>query len=107
MFMKTIDRLPTGPDWTCKLVRIQGDLEPTTEQGPADEDSNTEELELWLHDPVACIRELIGNPSFHGEIAYAPEKVYLDSHGRTRRYDEMWTGDWWWRTQVSIWDNAN
>ena len=97
--MKTIDKLPTGPEWTCKLVHVQGDLEPA-EDGPTDD----EELELWLRDPVACIRELIGNPAFHGQIAYAPEKVYLDCHGRTRRYDEMWTCDWWWRTQVSTWN---
>jgi len=100
MFMKTIDKLPTGPEWTCKLVRVQGDLEPTEEE-PVDENPNAKELELWLHNPVTCIRELIGNPSFHGEIAYALEKVYLDCQGRTCHYDEMWTGDWWWRTQVS------
>lgn len=59
-------------------------------------------LELWRRDPVACVRELIGNPAFRTELAYAPEKAYADRHGRTRRYDEMWTGDWWWETQVSV-----
>ena len=34
-------------------------------------------------------------------MAYAPEKVYTDKEGLNRRYDEMWTGDWWWEMQVS------
>ena len=25
----------------------------------------------------------------------------MDKEGKTRRYDEMWTGKWWWETQVS------
>ncbi|KAI6096074.1 hypothetical protein EDD16DRAFT_1698395 [Pisolithus croceorrhizus] len=43
----------------------------------------------------------MGNPAFHGKIAYAPEKVYIDCHGTTQWYDKMWTGDWCWETQVS------
>ena len=30
----------------------------------------------------------------------APEKVYTDPQAKTQCYDEMWTGDWWWKTQV-------
>ena len=48
-----------------------------------DTDNDSEELELWLHDPVACIRELIGNPAFNGDISYVLEKVYADHQGRT------------------------
>lgn len=96
--MKVVDRLPTGPEWHCELVRIRGDLVEGEE--PEEENSEAEEVELWLRDPVACVRELIGNLSFHTEIAYAPEKVYTDPQAQTRRYDEMWTGDWWWEAQV-------
>ncbi|KAN0091040.1 hypothetical protein V8E55_004606 [Tylopilus felleus] len=49
---------------------------------------------------------IIGNRDFHGDIAYAPEKVYSDDEGRTRRYDEMWTGDWWWETQCCLPEGA-
>ena len=59
-----------------------------------------EEHELWIRDPVECVRELIRNPAFRECMAYAPEKTYADKHGRNRQYDEMWTGDWWWETQV-------
>lgn len=61
----------------------------------------TERHELWRRDPVECVRELIGNPAFKEYIAYQPEKVYADPEGKTRVYDEMWTGDWWWNMQVS------
>ena len=67
-------------------------------EGDTNEDS--EELELWLHDPVACIQELIGNPAFKENILYSLEKVYADCQGRIWWYDEMWTGDWWWNIQV-------
>lgn len=64
-------------------------------------DGECKELELWMHNPVACVEELIGNPTFDGSIAYAPERVYADQEGWTYHYNEMWTGDWWWKTQVS------
>lgn len=103
-FLKLIDQLPTGPEWTCQNIRTRGDLEPIESDAAdsqLDDNTESEELELWLRDPVTCVRELIGNPAFDGTLAYAPEKVYLDCNGQTRRYDEMWTGDWWWKTQVS------
>ena len=61
----------------------------------------SEDLELWLRDPVECIRELIGNPAFREYISYAPEHAYADEAGAIRIFDEMWTADWWWETQVS------
>ncbi|KAF8119235.1 hypothetical protein EV363DRAFT_1463400 [Boletus edulis] len=101
LFMKAIDQLPTGPEWSCELIQVHGDavLDEPMGNVEADGEDDAEELELWLRDPVACIRELISNPTFKDDIAYAPEKVYADPQGQTRRYDEMWTGDWWWETQ--------
>jgi hypothetical protein len=60
-----------------------------------------EEVELWMRDPLECIEELLSNPAFRDQVRYAPEKAYTDETGETRIYDEMWTGDWWWETQVS------
>ena len=59
-----------------------------------------EELELWRRDPVECVKELIGNPAFDGKIAYAPEQVFTNMTADEQIRDEMWTGDWWWNTQV-------
>ena len=74
-----------------------------TEGELLDEDDKPiiEEHKLWIHDPIECIWELIGNPAFREYMAYTPEKTYSDKNGRNRRYDEMWMGDWWWTTQVS------
>jgi hypothetical protein len=101
-FLKCIDKLPTAPEWSCTLIRVQGDVGPI-ENSTVDDpvEGKSEELELWMDDPVTCVRELIGNPAFDGSIAYAPEKVYADQEGQTHHYDEMWTADWWWKTQVS------
>lgn len=52
-------------------------------------------------DPVECIKELIGNPAFCNQMHFEPERVYEDEEGKSRVFDEMWTGDWWWETQVS------
>ncbi|KAF8124416.1 hypothetical protein EV363DRAFT_1178044, partial [Boletus edulis] len=88
------------------IVHVRGDAEGPGEANDgedhqADElEDGGEELELWLRDPVACVRELIGNAAFRSEMAYAPEKVYTDPNAKARRYDEAWTGKRWWETQV-------
>lgn len=60
----------------------------------------TEELELWKRDPVECVKELISNPAFQSVISYVPERAHTDEARTNRIYDEMWTADWWWDTQV-------
>lgn len=57
-------------------------------------------LELWQRDPVECVEELIGNPMFDGNIAYGPERVYMEEAATIWHYDEMWTAEWWWKMQV-------
>jgi len=60
-----------------------------------------EKLELWRRDPVDCMKELLGNPAFKEFISYTPERVFSDNAGKERIFDEMWTADWWWNTQVT------
>ena len=43
----------------------------------------------------------MGNPAFRDYLAYDCQQVFADKEGDTRQYDEMWTGEWWWKTQVS------
>lgn len=90
-----VDKLQTGPGWYCEIVDLAGDQ--------VGEDGRTllEDLELWRRDPVECVNELMGNPAFKNYISYVPEHVYADDVGQDRIYDEMWTADWWWKTQVS------
>jgi hypothetical protein len=61
----------------------------------------TETVELWLRDPVECVKELFSNPAFKEDMHYKPQKVYSEGSRTERVYDEMWTGRWWWKTQVS------
>lgn len=65
-------------------------------------DPERETLQLWRRDPIECIRDMIGNPAFRDHMRFEPERAYEDQDGKSRVYDEMWTGDWWWETQVSI-----
>lgn len=61
-------------------------------------------VELWHRDPVECVRELLGNPSFKKQ-GYVPRRIFKkmseDGEGTNREYNEMWTADWWWEVQVS------
>ena len=79
--VKTVDKLQTGPGWYCEIIDLAGNQ--------------------VREDPVECVNELIGNPSFKDYISYVPEHVYTVDAGQDRIYDEMWTADWWWKTQVS------
>jgi len=83
-----------GPNWICETFEVREDTSDV-------DGANEEELELWYdwyRDPIECIKELIGNPMF--SISYRPQRVFTSSRGTKRIYDEMWTADWWWETQV-------
>ncbi|KAG2756756.1 hypothetical protein P692DRAFT_20714920 [Suillus brevipes Sb2] len=55
-FLKKVDELPHGAAWSCK--KIQGNR--MDEKGkPLHED-----VELWMRNPVECIKDLIRNPLF-------------------------------------------
>jgi hypothetical protein len=71
---------------------------------PDERDPNknrTEVIELWSRDPVECVRELIGNSAFQDHERYSPERLYKDKDGKNQAFGEMWTGEWWWKVQVS------
>ncbi|KAG1872229.1 hypothetical protein F4604DRAFT_1881036 [Suillus subluteus] len=81
---------------TANIIRVAGD------QVDLNGDVMSAELELWRRDPVHCVRELIGNPTFRDVMAYALEHAYEDHEGQSRIYDEMWTCDRWWETQAKL-----
>ena len=92
-----IDLLPISIEWTVTPIEVKGDL--AHEHGRTMVDS----LEIWSQDPVECIKDLLGNPCFKDQMRYAPEKHYGDKSGQEQLFSEMWTGDWWWETQVCQW----
>ncbi|KAG1760002.1 hypothetical protein EDD22DRAFT_1044069 [Suillus occidentalis] len=91
--LKAIDKLPRATEWELKKINVVGNR--TANDGQRE----TEDLELWLRNPVDCIRELMSNPEFDQGVSYVPERVFADEEGKTRVFDEMWTGDWWWEMQ--------
>ncbi|KAJ6603507.1 Zn-finger domain-containing protein [Mycena vulgaris] len=97
-FLKKVDQLPTGPDWKCRIVTAAGN------RVDENDELMSEELELWMRDPVECIKELMGNPVFREHMAYAPERVYSTEEGdeESRIFDEMWTAEWWWKLQTQL-----
>ncbi|KDQ60095.1 hypothetical protein JAAARDRAFT_126057 [Jaapia argillacea MUCL 33604] len=96
-FLQKIDAIPTQPTpWIHQVVSVAGD------QLDDNDELMVEELELWRRDPVECVRELIGNPMFRDHLSYMPELAYRDQEGKVRIFDEMWTGDWWWKIQASL-----
>ncbi|KAH7910151.1 hypothetical protein BJ138DRAFT_969506, partial [Hygrophoropsis aurantiaca] len=95
-FLQRIDSLRTGPDWQCELIDVVGDR--VSEDGKI----MHETVELWKRDPVECVKELIGNPSFREVMSYSPERAFVDEAGLNQIFDEMWTGDWWWNTQAKL-----
>ncbi|KAH9839785.1 uncharacterized protein C8Q71DRAFT_703179 [Rhodofomes roseus] len=99
-FFQHIDALPTGVPWQCDMITVQGDRLDDNGQ------PLLEQLELWRRDPVDCVLELIGNAAFDGNVAYGPERVFADEDATIRRYDEMWTADWWWKTQGKLPEGA-
>ncbi|KAJ7060231.1 hypothetical protein C8F01DRAFT_988791 [Mycena amicta] len=66
-FLKKVDELPTGPHWTCKMVHVPGDHIDDNKK------VMSEDLELWIHDPVECIKELMSNPTFKESMAYVSQ----------------------------------
>lgn len=87
--MQFIDALPRGPKFSCTPIKVGYD-------GPA-----TETVELWHRNPIEVIKHLLGNPLFDGHMMYTPHRIFRKEDRTNREYSEMWSGDWWWNTQVS------
>ncbi|THH07054.1 hypothetical protein EW146_g9433 [Bondarzewia mesenterica] len=99
-YLTKVDQLPTGPEWHCETIEAVGD------QLGEDGKPMVENLELWFRDPVDCVKGLLSNPAFKNFTSYTPERVYSDKAGADRMFEEMWTGDWWWKTQDNLPDGA-
>ena len=93
--LKKIDSLPTGPKWEHVVFSVDG------KGVDGDGKMVTETVDLWRRDPVECVKELFANPAFKDKCQYKPRKAFTDESKAERVYSEMWTGDWWWKTQVS------
>ncbi|KAF8181120.1 RNA ligase-domain-containing protein [Mycena galopus ATCC 62051] len=95
-FLEAIDRLPIGTDWKVKHIPVTGDI--TNKSGQV----MTETAELWFRDPVECVKELIGNPSFKDVMDYAPKHQFVDAEGAEQLIKEMSSASWWWKMQMRL-----
>ncbi|KAH8991902.1 hypothetical protein EDB86DRAFT_3065110 [Lactarius hatsudake] len=82
---KIINTLPGQPPFKCEDFTIGG-----------------ERLSFYFWNVLQCIRTLFGDPEFAHELAFAPERHYLDPECMCHVYSEMHTGDWWWAVQTSL-----
>jgi Plavaka transposase len=61
-----------------------------------------ETFQVYFRDIMDCIALLYGNPEFAPHLTFAPECHYSDTDKKHRIYHDMYTGKWWWETQVHI-----
>ncbi|KAJ6596689.1 hypothetical protein B0H10DRAFT_1827678, partial [Mycena sp. CBHHK59/15] len=69
-FLKFVDALPPGPQWFCNAFELVGD------ELDANQQPKRETVEMWYRNPLECVGELLGNPSFAGKQGYKPIRVY-------------------------------
>ncbi|KAG8743109.1 hypothetical protein FRC11_014025, partial [Ceratobasidium sp. 423] len=87
---RLLDKLPTiGPRWRRIERKIEGSVIGM------DGKKLTELVEIWMRDILEVVRELLGNIAYGKQLVFVPQKVYLNGVGGERKFDEMWTGDWW------------
>jgi hypothetical protein len=77
------DLLPGRPPFKCEEFVLAGDT-----------------FEFYYRDLLKCIRTLYRDPEFAHDLVFAPERHYSDHERKSRVYNEMHTGDWWWAVQV-------
>jgi hypothetical protein len=70
------------------------------------ESNEDEKFIVRYRDPIEAIKALLGDPSLADHIVYRPKKIFskqVDEMGNRKQIrTEMWSGNWWWTTQVPI-----
>ncbi|QRW11994.1 Zn-finger protein [Ceratobasidium sp. AG-Ba] len=89
--LQDIDALPKGPKWVKDTVTVG-------------EGQYKRRHTVRFRSVLEAVRHLIGARRFKDSMRYAPERHWTSQHKTCRLYDEMWSGDWWWRTQYGIRD---
>lgn len=59
-----------------------------------------EVFDLFKRPLLECIRALYGAPQHAQYLCVAPERHYSDADKTNCLYHDMYTGKWWWATQV-------
>ncbi|KAG1760626.1 hypothetical protein EDD22DRAFT_980541 [Suillus occidentalis] len=91
LHQKIDHELPGVTPWRRSVIQVSG---------------INEEFELFMRDPVECIKELWANPAYLDHLTYAPERRFTDEGKVERIYDELMSGDWSWEAQTLLPDGA-
>ena len=59
----------------------------------------TVDHEIWYHDPVTLIKNLLSNPDFKDEFDYAPYQEHATDG--SHRFHDFMSGNWSWQQAVS------
>ena len=89
MLRQLIDKMEDGLGWESWKEGNINDL--------GWNDDHNDPIRFYYRDIFDCVKWLLRQPSNQEGMAYAPIRKFI---GGQRSYDEMNTGDWWWRTQV-------
>jgi hypothetical protein len=93
--LRKIHDIPYGiPDDVWKISEIQ------VEQDIIGLPSST--YDIRYRDIKSVLEFLMGHEPFEHHLSYAPVRQFSGTSSDNRIYDEMHTGDWWWRTQGEI-----
>jgi len=55
---------------------------------------------LYWQEPLAAIQSLLDRPSLADHLEFVPRRVWDDDKKESRVFNEIFTGNWAWRTQV-------
>ncbi|KAK0493964.1 hypothetical protein EDD18DRAFT_1355885 [Armillaria luteobubalina] len=85
-----INDLPQGEgtNWKCYEFEYEGNIPDNKD--PSDMKMKKENLEMWFHNPLKIVCELISNPVFKDVMAYAPIQMFMDPEGQNQVFNEMW-----------------
>jgi Plavaka transposase len=59
------------------------------------------QLIFYHRNPLHVVQSLLDRPSLHDHLEFVPRRVYTNEDREERVYNEIMTGNWAWRTQVS------
>ncbi|KAG9080488.1 hypothetical protein FRC06_006521 [Ceratobasidium sp. 370] len=85
-FDDEVNRLPRGPRWFRETWTVTGD-------------KGDEILDLWKRDIREMVVWLLSQRRLIPYTRYAPERRFDSPTKDNRVYDDMPSGDWWWRIQ--------
>jgi Plavaka transposase len=57
-------------------------------------------IKLYYRNPIDAVQSLLDRPSLADHLEYIPRKLWTNEEERI--YNEIFTGDWAWETQVGF-----